>query len=215
MDTGLSALQLTYSRNEKILFRELSLAVKPGQGLLVYGPNGSGKTSLLRLLAGLISPTEGSVLWNQRDLQDNRLDYHQALHFLGHGSGVKSKLSLLENLGYSQTLNHQNADEETWERVLSSLALWPLRNQLAQQLSAGQKRRLALARLLAFPKPLWILDEPFTNLDAAAHAWLLEALEKHLKNQGLFILASHQAVCLQSVQLKTVSLPCSAEAAHV
>lgn len=77
MNTGLRARKITYSRNEKILFKELSLAVKPGQGLLVYGPNGSGKTSLLRLLAGLMSPSEGSVLWNQRDLQDARLDYHQ------------------------------------------------------------------------------------------------------------------------------------------
>lgn len=217
MTMGLRTLDLAYARNDRTLFQGLSLQVDSGQGLLIQGPNGSGKTSLLRVLTGLILPCEGQVLWNNQELQQDRLGYHEVLHFLGHLSGVKQRLTLRENLRYSQNLADQPRDEACLEQALLSVGLLPLQNQLAQHLSAGQKRRLALARLLAFPKKLWILDEPFTNLDSAGQAWLIAQMEAHLKNQGVIILASHQAVHFCEGDWKTLKLPLggNSEARHV
>lgn len=197
-----------------MLFRRLSVDVKPGQGLLIQGPNGSGKTSLLRLLGGLITPCEGQVLWKDRDLREDRLEYHQALHFLGHLSGIKHKLTVRENLRYSQTLADQPRDEEALEEALLEVGLLSLQHQFAQHLSAGQKRRLALARLILSPKKLWILDEPFTNLDAKGQTWLIQQVEKQLKNQGLVVLASHQAIHFGEGTWKTLILPERNELRH-
>ncbi len=212
MNTGLRARQLRYDRNSRTLFQGLMLELKPGQGLLICGPNGSGKTSLLRVLAGLISPSEGCVQWQGQNLAQSRLTYHQALHFLGHLSGVKNKLTVKENLRYSQNLVDQPLRETQLESALRTLRLLPQQDHLAQHLSAGQKRRLALARLLVFPKPLWILDEPFTHLDPDCQAWFVEALEAHLQKQGMVILASHQPLRLkQEERLRLLTLPLGAE----
>lgn len=208
MNTGLRTIQLSYARNGHVLFQDLELELKPGQGLLVCGANGAGKTSLLRVLAGLISPTEGSLTWKGKDLSQARLAYHQDLHFLGHQAGVKNKLTVRENLCYSQDLADHSGDEKELATLLQTVQLRPQQDYLAQQLSAGQKRRLALARLLASPKPLWILDEPFTNLDQNCQQWFCERLENHLQNQGMVILASHQPLHLKTTGLfQTLSLP--------
>lgn len=208
MHTGLRTLHLGYVRNEQHLFQGLALRLEPGQGLLICGPNGAGKTTLLRVLAGLIPPTAGSVLWQGKCLEEERLAYHQSLHYLGHLSGVKNKLSVKENLRYSETLLDQRLDEARQEAILQALQLQAPEDRLACQLSAGQKRRLALARLLAFSRPLWILDEPFTNLDVACQQWFSEQIEVHLQNGGMVILASHQAPVFKRQEgLRVLTLP--------
>jgi heme exporter protein A len=208
MNTGLGITQLTYLRDSRVLFQDLSFEVKPGQGLLIVGPNGAGKTSLLRILAGLLSPTEGQLTWQGQELSQARLSYNQALHFLGHQSGVKNKLTVKENLRYSQELADQTRNEEKLLACLQTLELYTEQDQLAHYLSAGQKRRLALARLLCSPKPLWILDEPFTNLDQTCQQWLCDSLETHLQKKGLVILATHQPLKLKNAALfQTLALP--------
>jgi heme exporter protein A len=200
---GLRTTRLSFARhNQEALFSNLELSLNPGQGLLVYGPNGSGKTSLLRVLAGLLGATEGNISWDGLTLEHSRCAYRQNLHFLGHAHGIKNGLSVKENLAYShslatlQPLDPQQLTETLQQVQLSAFSHWP-----AQQLSAGQKRRLALARLLIAPKPLWILDEPFTNLDQHCQHWFGEQLENHLQQQGIAIIAAHHALPLQKKEL--------------
>lgn len=208
MKIGLRTSHLSYARSQQTLFHNLSFELHPGQGLFIHGPNGSGKTSLLRVLAGLMQPSEGNIYWGNQALQEVKPAYHDALHFLGHLSSVKGRLTIKENLRYSQSLADHPHSEEKLEEALQKVDLLSQQNQFAQQLSAGQKRRLALARLLAFPKPLWILDEPFTNLDEACQRWFCNALEEQLQKGGLVILASHQPLPLKiKPDFQTLGLP--------
>lgn len=196
MNLGLRTTSLSYARNNQVLFSRLELALNPGQALFIYGPNGSGKTSLLKVLAGLIVPTEGGIQWKGQSIGKALSCYHQELHFLGHQTGLKNNLSVMENLAYSQSLAGQSLDWNEREAALDKVQLLGREAVLARHLSAGQKRRLALARLLATPKPLWILDEPFTNLDQEGQQAFHALLEAHLQNQGMLILASHQVLSL-------------------
>jgi len=212
MNIELKTSQLSYSRHNQVIFQDLELVLTPGQGLWVSGPNGSGKTSLLRVLAGLLSATTGKLWWKGQALSENRLAYHQDLHFLGHLPGIKNKLSLAENLKFSQDLAGSTAPPEPIETALDQLSLLKYKDKLAEQLSAGQKRRLALARLWVSPKPLWILDEPFTNLDTEAQQWICQSIEQHLQNQGLVILASHQNFPIQDqTRFRCLALPLQEE----
>ncbi len=211
MNTGLCALQLSYARKGSALFQNVDLKLRPGEGLVIEGANGSGKTSLLRVLAGFIPPTAGRVQWQGLELGKAGALYSEALHYLGHLPGIKGKLTVKENLGYNQYLLGRSLSEEKLEMILQTLHLSSSKDSLAEKLSAGQKKRLALARLLAFPKPLWILDEPFTNLDQAGQHWFHEQLEKHLAGQGLVILASHQAIHFRlKNRIQRLCLPCGA-----
>lgn len=208
MTPGLRIAQLSYTRNRQVLFDGLDLALNPGEGLLIYGPNGSGKTSLLRVLAGLIQPTQGNIYWNNHCINQYPVLYHEALHYLGHSSGIKKHLTVQENIAYNQSLNNQENYPQL-EVALAAVQLDKLATKLAQQLSEGQKRRLALARLFAITKPLWILDEPFANLDAEGQFWFHKKLEDHLAYGGISIITSHQP--LQVKHLKILSLTGAAD----
>lgn len=188
-------------RGERRLFADLTFAVKVGEWLHVRGENGAGKTSLLRLLAGLANPAEGEVRWQNMPIRQVREDYHRDLLFLGHQGAVKDDLSALENLQFGAALDGAALSVP---EALSALRRFGLkgREQLpVRYLSAGQRRRVLLARLLTRKAKLWILDEPFTALDTGAVEMLAGLVGEHLASGGSAIMTSHQAIPLPDGQV--------------
>jgi len=202
----LSVSGLACARGERLLFRDLSFTV-PAHGLLhVQGANGSGKTSLLRLLVGLATPVQGAISWRGRPIRDLGGEYSRDLHYLGHANGVKEELSAVENLTVSTRLAGEEASMERVHAVLDTLQLTVSRHLPARYLSHGQKRRIALARLLLSHKPLWVLDEPFSALDTSFLILLRGLLERHLAGGGLAVLTTHQEVPIEAASRQTVEL---------
>lgn len=194
-------------RQQKEIFKDLSLQLSPSQVLLVEGPNGSGKSSLLRLLAGLSTPLDGDIFWCDQHIQDLRTDYSQDLHFVGHTNGIKLGLTVIENLKLAAHLSL--SAQADFDEVLSLLRLNAHAHVQAKYLSAGQKRRLGLAKLFLFPKPLWIIDEPLTALDSETQTLFLSWLTHHSQQGGMAIISSHHAIPFNSTVLKTLRLrPC-------
>ncbi len=190
---SLSLIDLGCARGNRQLFNGLSLEVNPGQLLRVRGANGAGKTSLLRMLCGLLSPSNGQVLWRGKLLSAQREGFGQDLVYLGHAAALKDELSPLENLLDACALGGRAPDAAAAMTALRAAGLRGHERTAARRLSQGQKRRSALARLaLSQHAPLWILDEPFNALDTAANAWLTNLIEAHLHHAGMVILTSHQ-----------------------
>jgi heme exporter protein A len=190
---GLSLVDLACTRGNRPLFSGLSLEVQPGQLLRVRGANGAGKTSLLRMLCGLLLPTSGQVLWCGQPLATQRDKLGQDLMYLGHAAAIKDELSPLENLADACALSGRKPDVAAALAALRACGLRGHERTPARRLSQGQRKRSALARLaLSQNAPLWILDEPFNALDTAANAWLTGLIEVHLQNAGLVVLTSHQ-----------------------
>jgi len=190
----LSVIDLECIRGDNLLFSGLDFKLYEGQLMQVEGANGSGKTSLLRILAGLSLSSEGQVLWDGKDILKQRSLYFSKVAYLGHTLGVKSDLSPVENLKISLALAGFPFDETAVYRALEQTGLAGKEDVPARSLSAGQKQRVALARLLACPAKLWIMDEPFTALDALGVSLVRDLLETHLRRGGLVVLTSHQAV---------------------
>ncbi len=194
---ALELQQVGCARGGRLLFGGVTLRLEAGQWLKVSGGNGAGKTSLLRVLAGLLPPASGRVLWRGQPLagQPARLG-HERL-FLGHAPAVKDDLSALENLMAACALAGDPVDAADALQALDQAGLRPQAHQPLRRLSQGQRRRCALARLpLARRRPLWILDEPFSALDAPACDWLGEQVRAHIEHGGMAVLTSHQAVAL-------------------
>lgn len=202
----LEAHDLACRRGDRRLFSALAFSLQPGQLLRVAGANGSGKTSLLRLLAGLALPNAGEVCWQSRPVQRQREAYARALFYLGHLGGLKEDLSPLENLRTDAALAGSAVDDEALNQALG---LWGLARQArlpVRVLSAGQRRRAALARLALVDAPLWILDEPFNALDSDAVAQLGRQLEQHIAAGGLAVVTSHQPLPLPAERVTTLQL---------
>jgi heme exporter protein A len=203
----LEAIDLSCVRGDRCLFRALNLSVKPGQIMFVEGDNGSGKTSLLRLLVGLGLPAGGDVFWQGNSIYDQRGRYATFLLYLGHLVAQKEELNAAENLLADACL--AGLAEVTGSQVrlaleqcgLGSVSALPVR-----LLSVGQRRRAALARLLLSPPPLWILDEPLTALDKAAVELLRCRLETHLSRGGMAVVASHQEMEFRDADIRRVRL---------
>jgi heme exporter protein A len=198
---ALEARELTCLRGERTLFSGLDLSISAGQCLHVRGENGVGKTSLLRILTGLSRPEFGEVLWANQSIAIDPLAYHRELLFLGHRDALKEDLSAVENLMMYAALD---AVSLPYEKALASLWRFGLRgreNLPVHCLSAGQKRRLLMARMLTRQAKLWILDEPFNALDFQAVNELQDLIAEHLAGDGLVVLTSHQAVSLPNVQV--------------
>jgi heme exporter protein A len=204
MNAFLQIDKLTCRRNEKDLFTDISFELDEGEMLLIEGHNGSGKSSLLRILTGLSTPYSGEIRWMGNNIQTIRDDYSNALHYIGHTNGIKSGLTVLENLQLTQHLS--GTTFTTTVNVLESLQMKSHQHSFAKNLSAGQKRRLALARLLLIQKKIWILDEPLTALDIHTQTFFISSLEHHLQQGGLAIISSHQPLMFQNVLVKSLRL---------
>ncbi len=196
MSEGLELRDLACVRGRRSLFRGLNLVLPPGQLLRVSGVNGAGKTSLLRMLCGLLAPAQGQVLWQGQGVHGAREAFHQQLIYLGHAAALKDDLSPLENLLVATRLGGWPADEHAARRALADAGLRGREHVPSRILSQGQRRRAALARLPLGGARLWVLDEPFNALDTAATAWLLGLIEAHLQRGGMAVLTSHQPVAL-------------------
>jgi heme exporter protein A len=182
----LEARQLACLRGERVVFAGLSFSLIPGEAVLLTGANGAGKSSLLRLLAGLLAPLEGALLWAGEDALADRAAHARRLRYIGHGDALKPALSAAENLGFYARL----WGGETGP-ALAALGLEELADLPARVLSSGQKRRLALARLALAPAPLWLLDEPTVGLDAASVERLGRLLAGHRAAGGMVLAATH------------------------
>lgn len=203
----LEADQLACIRGDRALFRGLQLQLSAGQLLRVEGANGAGKTSLLRLLAGLALPAAGEVRWQGRPIRRQRETYARALLYLGHLGGLKDELTPVENLAIEADLT--GTPGITVRRIEEALEVWGLQRQLRlplRVLSAGQRRRAALARLQLSDAALWILDEPFNALDVAAVAHLGRQIEAHLARGGLAVVTSHMDLPIAPAQLRSLRL---------
>jgi heme exporter protein A len=193
MSQRLEANALECVRGGRTLFQNLSFALGPGELLEVRGANGSGKTSLLRVLCGLLAPAAGHVLWRGQKINALKEEYLKELAYLGHANGVKAELSAAENLRIQYGLMvGRRPDEERISAALERLGLDRDARRPAKTLSQGQQRRLALARLLVSGRALWILDEPLTALDSAAVQLVRAVVGEHLEGGGLAVLTTHQ-----------------------
>jgi len=197
--SSLTAENLACVRGDKRLFESLSFRVRAGQALAIEGANGAGKTSLLRLLAGFLSPAAGRVLVRTADHDsDDAEERGRLVGWLGHLDGLKPQLTVTEQLSFFARLYGRQADPAALETVgLARQADLPCR-----YLSAGQRRRLALARLLTSQRPLWLLDEPFAALDAAGQGLVAQLMLRHCGSGGIIIAATHDPLGLGNESLK-------------
>ncbi|WP_421355912.1 cytochrome c biogenesis heme-transporting ATPase CcmA [Pseudocitrobacter faecalis] len=198
----LQANQLTCVYEERVLFESLSFTVEPGEVVQIAGENGSGKTSLLRLLTGLTQPESGYVCWQGERLSRVRDTFHQQMLWIGHKPGVKASLTADENL----RLFYPRSTLEAREAALLAIGLAGFEDLPLYQLSAGQQRRSALARLWLSDAALWILDEPLAALDVAAIETLTHRLEKHVHRGGSVVLTTHQPLRSLDCPLRVLRL---------
>lgn len=197
----LHAQHLSSTRANRLLFRDLELSIPASSVLYVAGPNGSGKSTLLRMLAGLYAPNTGTV---SRFATDDNETWQRQTLFIGHKPAVKQALTALDNLQLQAQLDGAQIDDP-WQ-LLETVGLLGLEDIPAQQLSAGQQRRIALTRLWYSRARLWILDEPFTALDQAGINLLQERFAEHCANGGALVLTSHQPLTWQPQRLQTLTL---------
>ena len=198
---ALEARALACVRGDRSLFSGLSFRLVAGDCLHVRGENGVGKTSLLRLLTGLSKPESGEVLWNTQSIFSESAHYHRELLFLGHRDALKEELSALENLQMYAALDDVKLSLDQALAALWRFGLRGRENLPVHYLSAGQKRRVVMARMLTRQARLWILDEPFNALDSNAVAELENLIAEHLATGGLLVLTSHQAITLPHVKV--------------
>lgn len=200
----LTAHDLTLWRGPFCLFDALSFGLGDGQALVIRGPNGSGKTTLLRVLCGLTRPEEGRVEWDGIPIEANRQDFGQALAYFGHALGLKADLTVTQNLTFSADLNGQPLDR--FDEYLAALGLADCARLEVRYLSAGQKRRTALARVLLSNARLWIMDEPFTNLDVAGRDFVEARINAHLGDDGLVAVAAHHELSIKDGEVVNITL---------
>ncbi len=195
MERGLGLHDLACRRGGRLLFRGLGLALPRGHLLHVRGANGAGKTSLLRLICGLLEPDAGEVRWDGVPTRTQRDELHRRLVYVGHAAATKDDLTALENLRAAAALAGHPCTDAAALAALADAGLARRERAPVRILSQGQRRRVALARLaLSRDAPLWVLDEPFTALDRAAAVWLQALVAGHARGGGVVVLTSHQEV---------------------
>ncbi len=199
----LDVTNLACVRGDRPLFSHLSFALRAGELVHITGANGSGKTTLLRTLCGFNRPAAGEIRWNGADIHDLGDDYRAALAYVGHLNGIQGELTLRENLRVAAGIAGQKTAPDA---ALEQIGLLAYGDFPAKILSQGQKRRLALARLLAAHKLLWILDEPFSALDTRSTEVMNTLLSAHLTAGGMIVLTSHQDLAIELHTVLSVRL---------
>lgn len=192
MPALLETRDLSCVKDDRVLFEGLNLSLSEGQILLVEGKNGSGKTSLLRILTGLSLPEEGDVLWQGDPISAVGPEYYEQVNYVGHHDGIKRDLTCLENLRLVQAMGKPRPID--LDDALEKVNLYRFGENFVSTLSAGQKRRLAMARLVVTEAKLWIMDEPFTSLDKASMAMFQTMFEQHLDTGGVIVMTSHHDI---------------------
>jgi heme exporter protein A len=193
---------LTLFRGDRCLFRNVDFAVESGELLVLEGANGSGKTSLMKAIVGMLELETGGLEWNGRPVGEQRQVFHGSLVWLAHRVGLKADLTLVENLRFEAALRPQASPDMA--PVLERLGLTRLKPLPLRSLSAGQQRRVALARILLADVPLWLMDEPFTNLDRAGRGLVLRLVSEHLEKGGMCVMAAHQDIEIDATTKKVV-----------
>lgn len=204
--TNIKVQDLACVRDERVLFENLNFELLQGEVLFIEGRNGSGKTTLLRTLCGLFTPSEGEVYWCGESIRTLAEEYTRDLVYIGHRPGIKEDLTGVENLRIASILDGIELDEDAAWNALERMGLAGHEDLPVRVLSAGQKRRVALARLLVSNARLWILDEPFTALDKAAVGFLQSVIHEHLDRGGMVMLTTHQEITLTDGEVKRLHL---------
>ena len=190
-------------RNNQVLFKNLNLSLSPENVLFLQGENGSGKTSLLRILCGFRLPDEGEINWGGNAVS-SMPEYFQNISYIGHKNGIKDELTVEENLNLMRSM--ATASDIKTETVLKQIGLFKRADVMTRQLSAGQKRKLALARLMMTNNSFWILDEPFTSLDKTSVSFFESLIKQHVTRGGMLILTSHHDIDLSGLSVQQFNL---------
>ena len=193
--TSFIASRLSCLRGQNLIFTKLDFELSNGEALVLSGENGSGKSSLIRLLAGLIKPFHGQLNWNGENVFDDIASHFDNLLYIGHQNAIKSPLTLYENLEFWANLYGDDRDfKKNIDQALAAFNLTSIANNLGRILSSGQRRRLNLARLLLSSRPLWILDEPTVGLDKKSCKYLEIIIQQHRETGGMVILSTHVGI---------------------
>ncbi len=202
----LEAVEISSWRNHDAVLEDLSFEVQDGQALWIRGANGSGKTTLIRILAGLRQPDSGSIHWCGESIYESRPEYASASIFVGHHDALKDELSVRQNLEFYGQLRNRGFDPATIQHSLDRTGMVQSTEQRTGTLSAGQRRRTALARLLLTPAKLWLLDEPMTALDVEGRERLESLMHEHIVAGGIIIFSSHQPLTHKSLNERVAIL---------
>ncbi|CAE6730505.1 cytochrome c biogenesis heme-transporting ATPase CcmA [Candidatus Nitrotoga fabula] len=197
---------LACNRGDHLLFSDLNFSISAGQLLQVQGANGSGKTSLLRTLCGLVIPAMGEIKWRGQDIHELDEKFYAEMIYLGHSNAIKDELNAVENLRISAGLAGCKLDDKQIIAALRRMGLRGREMLPVRVLSQGQCRRVALARLLLINVSLWILDEPLTALDVSAVGLMQELIGEHLANKGMVIYTTHQPLEVAGVETQRLAL---------
>ena len=190
--------KLTCIRGERVIFTNLNFSINEGEVLYLKGPNGSGKSTLLRLMAGLLPPTSGALTWNNKYINDDERLFRSLIHYVGHQDAIKTGLTVEENLHFWAEMNSYMKEAGTVQKALKEFSLDNLSTLPARFLSAGQRKRLNLARLSATSAPLWLLDEPSNSLDSDSVKILSRAISEHQQKGGMVAIATHEKLDINS-----------------
>ena len=199
----LNARSITCVRGDRLLFQDLSLQLHPGEACQIQGGNGVGKTTLLRVLCGLSLPESGEVFWNAAPIREDPEKFQSDLIYIGHSNGIKLDLTPKENLAFALTL-HSGTTDVSIDEALDRVGLSGSQHLLCRVLSAGQRRRVAIARLYLSRAPLWVLDEPLGTIDAAGVKAIENVIETHLGQGGMTVFTTHQPLYLKQAVVHTV-----------
>jgi heme exporter protein A len=201
----LTADNLHLWRGEQHVLQGVGFALNGGECLQVTGANGAGKTTLLRALCGLVPVEGGQICWRGRDIRDDLESFHRGLCYLGHDNGLKGDLTAAENLHYAASLRTR-LEPGAISQALTRTGVPEVAAQRVRRLSAGQRRRVALARMMLTAGVLWIMDEPGSNLDTNGQTLVLDLLQSHLQRGGVAVVATHQPLGLSPGQLRGLAL---------